>query len=302
MVAPPPVFKANGRAGFTLVEMSIVLVIIGLIIGGVLVGRDLIAAAAIRSQISQIEKFRSAVNTFYGKYGALPGDIPDPLASQSGLAARGTNPGQGDGNGVLEQYANGWGFGTGIAETGGELLQFWSDLTYANGMNINLIPGSFSSVTPSSQLGGFSYANVNKYFPSASIGQGNYVYVFSLGWASGSSWQSSATNYFGVEDIISSGGTLTGNPGLTVKQAYDIDRKIDDGMPQTGRVQAWIINGSNVTWVGAGFASPWSGAYTTATSPTSSTCFDNGGVAGQQQYSLSQNNGAGINCALSFRF
>jgi hypothetical protein len=105
-----------------------------------------------------------------------------------------------------------------------------------------------------------------------------------------------------VEDIISSGGTLTGNPGLTVKQAYDIDRKIDDGMPQTGRVQAWIINGSNVTWVGAGFASPWSGAYTTATSPTSSTCFDNGGVAGQQQYSLSQNNGAGINCALSFRF
>jgi prepilin-type N-terminal cleavage/methylation domain-containing protein len=63
------------RAGFTLIELSIVLVIIGLVVGGVLVGRDLICAAELRAQISQIEKYNTAVNTFYGKYGGLPGPL-----------------------------------------------------------------------------------------------------------------------------------------------------------------------------------------------------------------------------------
>src|ERR1700691_6571160 len=65
----------SGRGGFTLIEMSIVLVVIGFVVGGVLVGQDLIRAAYIRAQITQIEKFNTAVNTFYGKYQALPGDM-----------------------------------------------------------------------------------------------------------------------------------------------------------------------------------------------------------------------------------
>src|ERR1700722_13612838 len=94
--------KSILKAGFTLIELSIVLVIIGLIIGGVLVGRELISAAQIRAQISQIEKYNSAANTFRGKYGYLPGDIPDPAAKQYGFATRGTLAGEGDGNGVIE--------------------------------------------------------------------------------------------------------------------------------------------------------------------------------------------------------
>ena len=49
----------NSRAGFTLVELAIVLVIIGLIIGGVLVGQDLIKAATIRSTVSDLEKINA---------------------------------------------------------------------------------------------------------------------------------------------------------------------------------------------------------------------------------------------------
>src|ERR1017187_10122680 len=99
MVAPRFHVKSHMKAGFTLVELSIVLVIIGLIIGGVLVGRDLISAAEVRAQISQIEKYQTAVNTFRDKYGYLPGDIPEPTASQYGFAARATDQGEGDGNG-----------------------------------------------------------------------------------------------------------------------------------------------------------------------------------------------------------
>src|ERR1700722_19638100 len=89
-------------SGFTLIELSIVLVIIGLIVGGVLVGRDLIEAAAIRAQISQIEKYQTAVNTLRAKYEYLTGDMPDPAASACGFYPRGLYAGEGDGNGVIE--------------------------------------------------------------------------------------------------------------------------------------------------------------------------------------------------------
>ena len=51
--------KAN-TSGFTLIEMAIVLVVIGLVVGGGVVGRDLIKAAAMRAQITQIEKYNTA--------------------------------------------------------------------------------------------------------------------------------------------------------------------------------------------------------------------------------------------------
>jgi prepilin-type N-terminal cleavage/methylation domain-containing protein len=62
MMSPPPdesTRKAALTAGFTLIELSIVLVIIGLIVGGVLVGQDLVKAAGVRATISQIEKFNT---------------------------------------------------------------------------------------------------------------------------------------------------------------------------------------------------------------------------------------------------
>jgi hypothetical protein len=79
--------------------MSIVLVIIGLLVGGILVGQDLIRAAEARAQITQIEKYNSAVNTFRGKYGYLPGDINAATATQFGFVPRGYIDGEGDGNG-----------------------------------------------------------------------------------------------------------------------------------------------------------------------------------------------------------
>jgi prepilin-type N-terminal cleavage/methylation domain-containing protein len=82
--------SAAQNQGFTLIELSIVLVIIGLIVGGVLVGQNLIAAAAVRAQISQIEKYQTAANAFRGKYGYLPGDIPNPYATQFGFQSRGS--------------------------------------------------------------------------------------------------------------------------------------------------------------------------------------------------------------------
>jgi hypothetical protein len=69
--------------------MTIVLVIIGLIVGGVLVGQNPIASATMRAHVTQIEKFNHGANAFFEKYGYLPGDIPAGPAGQFGFAVRG---------------------------------------------------------------------------------------------------------------------------------------------------------------------------------------------------------------------
>src|SRR6185369_14283711 len=62
--------------GFTLIEMSIVLVIIGLVVGGVLAGQDLIRTTTLNAVVSEKTKLSIAVVTFRNKYGSLPGDSP----------------------------------------------------------------------------------------------------------------------------------------------------------------------------------------------------------------------------------
>lgn len=66
--------RFRSRSGFTLIEISLVLVIIAIVVGGVLFGRDLVHVAVVRAQISQIEQMDVAVNAFRFKYNCLPGD------------------------------------------------------------------------------------------------------------------------------------------------------------------------------------------------------------------------------------
>ena len=63
------------KRAFSLVELSIVLVILGLLVGGVLSGQSLIAAAALRSVTTQEARWVAATQTFRDKYFALPGDM-----------------------------------------------------------------------------------------------------------------------------------------------------------------------------------------------------------------------------------
>lgn len=65
----------TGCAGFSLLELSIVLVMIGLLAGGVTYGRDLIRESEMRSLMSDIKKYHTAIISFRDKYRALPGDF-----------------------------------------------------------------------------------------------------------------------------------------------------------------------------------------------------------------------------------
>ena len=71
--------------GFTLVELSIVIVIIGLIVGGVTAGQSLVEAAKMQSQISELRKYEVAFNIFKLEYDAIPGDFSQASDYWGGL-------------------------------------------------------------------------------------------------------------------------------------------------------------------------------------------------------------------------
>ena len=301
-------FSHSLQVGFTLVEMAIVLVIIGLIVAGVLVGQDMISAANVRAQIAQIEKYKSAVNTFKSKYAnQLPGDIDGADATAFGFAARGSYYGEGDGNGIIEGIVNITpNHNNGIAQGAGETSMFWVDLSQAN-----LIDGSFNTaasnailvadVTPTSS------PNLSAFFPPAKIGSGNYVYIFSGGYGTAAGGNHDGYNYFGIENIssvASISSLLQGSSTIPVIQAYNIDSKIDDGLPQSGTILAQYVRNGFVQWASNSSGNITSPPFTTATTATGDvSCFDNGMVAGAtQKYSTQWKSGAEQLCALSFRF
>jgi prepilin-type N-terminal cleavage/methylation domain-containing protein len=296
------------QSGFTLIEMSIVLVIIGLIIGGVLVGRDLISAAAVRAQISQIEKYQAAVNTFRGKYGFLPGDIPDPTATQFGFTPRNIYTGTGDGDGIiLGSDSNSDGAASPANPTRGETAVFWRDLSDAQ-----LIDGGFSTATNTgSAPNNVTGSSIDLYWPHAKIGNGNYVYVWGV-----ANWPQnthSQANYYTIGRITTAlnwdiHGDSNEFPGLRVYEAYQIDTKIDDGLPQSGRMTQYYMT-NWPTWASGDLPNAngaKNGAYDASTSPTpasTTTCYDNGGVNGQiQHYSIEINGGQNFNCLATIQF
>jgi len=90
--------KMSKQGGFTLVEIAIVLVIIGLLLGGVLKGQEMIKNAEIRNVISDIRGLSTAMYAYRDRFNAIPGD--DAAAVTNSQSATGVA--NGDGDGIIE--------------------------------------------------------------------------------------------------------------------------------------------------------------------------------------------------------
>ncbi len=215
------------QPGFTLIELSVVLVVIGLVVGGVLVGRDLINAAELRSTISQVQSFQTAEYTFENKYNAMPGDLTPGQATQLGFFSRPGGVGNGDGNGRIDDYSGGGG-GSSL-RFGGENHFFWTDLSAAG-----LMAGAFADSTTGA-ITANTDAQIKAEVPEAKIGRGNYFHViYTRNVSYGQRYLLHQITCIGCNGAGQ--GTL-GN-ALTPTEAFNIDSKIDDGNPIQGSVLA----------------------------------------------------------------
>jgi prepilin-type N-terminal cleavage/methylation domain-containing protein len=208
------------KAGFTLVELAIVLVIIGLVVGSVIIGKDLIKAAEIRSQVTQIVQYKTAFNSFKLIYNYLPGDLPSAQATQLGFTARSGAKYHGDGD---EQI---FACGTTLV-LGCENVLFWNDLSSAN-----MVDGGFNTATDAAVTA--SPSTIERYIPKAKL-QGQHIipaYLLSSPYVVRNCNTISISGY----SNFSNGNYTDSSNTITPQDAMNIDTKMDDGKPFTGSI------------------------------------------------------------------
>lgn len=95
------------QSGFTLIEIAIVLVIIGLLLGGILKGQELINSARVKNLAADFRNIPLFIYAYQDKYRAIPGDDPAVVAHVGGtLATTGSTPGNGVINGAWNSTTN----------------------------------------------------------------------------------------------------------------------------------------------------------------------------------------------------
>lgn len=110
------------QKGFTLIEIAIVLVIIGLLLGGVLKGQELITQAKIKNVVNDLNGVAVAIYGYQDRYKRLPGDDPGQTRWTVAGAALAVADNQGDGDNRIE--------GGGYESTANtdETRKFWLNL------------------------------------------------------------------------------------------------------------------------------------------------------------------------------
>lgn len=225
--------------GFSLIELSIVITIIALVVGGIVIGKSVIHNAELQSVIADVDRFRNAVKLFREKYRELPGDIPTATTFWgTDTACPTTDPNttpklatcNGDGNGYIVdaqaadyiEDADYW-----------EAIRLWQHLA-----NAEFIEGAYngtrsSGVTPNGLDPGIN-------IPKSRIIGNSYTFFYV---APGSSTNTYTANYRHVIVYGQATGldvdSPTLNAGISTQDAYNIDSKIDDGKPGMGPVLSY---------------------------------------------------------------
>lgn len=215
------------KQGFSLVELSIVLVILGLLAGGILTGQNLIRAAELRSVVTDFKTYQTAVMTFRDKYFYLPGDMPNATdfwgamtgCNASGVSGVGTEVCNGNGDGQIDG-----GFGANINN---ERMMIWKHLA-----NAGLIEGNYTGIA--GPLGGSdSILGVN--VPASKVPNSGWGVVSHTHAGQGSFIDNAYINTLIFGGRMGSGSGMHSTT-LKPEEAWNIDTKIDDGLPAQGRV------------------------------------------------------------------
>lgn len=216
---------------FSLVELSIVLVILGLLVGGILAGQSLIRAAELRAVSTEFSRYKTAISAFRDKYFFLPGDISNATSFWSAGTCPGTNANttspqpntcNGDGDGMIEANES-------SATTSNGTFRFWQHLAMAG-----LIEGSYTGVPNSATFSHLTISLTTPNAPASKLSTATWGVFYAGNYASDSLlfYAGSYGNAFGFGAPVANAGAS--GPVLKPEEAWNIDTKIDDGKPATG--------------------------------------------------------------------
>ncbi len=200
------------RVAFSLVELSIVLVILGLLVGGVLAGKSLIRAAELRDVSTSIARYNTSLYAFRDRYFALPGDMTNAASFWPSCTDSANNPCNGDGDRIIPASA-----GCSSANPR-ETFRAWQHLQLAG-----LVEGDYSGANAACSSGSrpaepgvnvprLKIPNAGAHFHYNGTAEANTLRI--------------ATAY---------SNSLEG-PLLKPEEAWNIDQKMDDGVPTAGKV------------------------------------------------------------------
>ncbi|PZP85607.1 MAG: hypothetical protein DI582_05435 [Azospirillum brasilense] len=219
-------YTGRMKAAFSLVELSIVLVILGLLTGGILGGQALIRAAELRAVTTEYTRWTTAMQTFRDKYFAMPGDLTNAtsfwtvaggtgndVACRTAALTSTTGTCNGNGNGVLD--------GAVVYEPS----LVWTHLARAG-----LIEGQYLYLSGTSPV-------LGTHVPRSKVSS-------AAGWhacnTTAFTYTGSAANLLvlGAPGHAASTCAMGNSPGLRADEAWGIDTKMDDGRATTGRMTA----------------------------------------------------------------
>lgn len=243
--------KYQRRYGFTLLETSLVLLIIAVLVAGVLIGRTMLASSRLQTAITDASNYIAAVGNFKQAYQSLPGDYADATTQwgtdsngcPSGGGATGTC--NGDGNGKI---GGNCASGTYATSASNESFRAWQHLAAAK-----LYANTLGGVTS----GGAAISAIGTNIPAASLEGAGFMLMWlddpSLcsnigGQLTSSGAYGNALVLAGKVSVVTTPSTsVTITPILTTEQAATIDSKMDDGVPATGVVRSFGSGTSGCT-------------------------------------------------------
>jgi prepilin-type N-terminal cleavage/methylation domain-containing protein len=252
-----PLKTSSKRRAFSLIELSIVLIIIGLLIAGITGGASLIKSASLRAAMGEARGYNVAVNSFYVQYDSLPGDSATVIAVTT-ASATAVSSAAGDANGRIE-----WVDGKAANVTEGQ--NAWAALKNAGIIDTVLtynIPQSttpFATFLPGTGAGGVIAQVAGTNYPNSKIKSSGWIFD----WITANS-QNVAILTGGpiaaTTAVASTAAAAVPVGSITPSDGLSIDTKMDDGLPAAGKVRAHATPSACVS----------GGAY--ATSLTTTSC------------------------------
>lgn len=224
--------RKSYQQAFSIVELGMVLIIVGLIVGGTLTAMTVFRQAELRSIVSDVEAIRVAVDEFEQQYDGLPGDIYNATDFWAGVSNGGVN---GNHNGRIDPWNT-------------EGMQAWAQLVAAG-----RIKGTYTGAT----IDGDAIPGQNV-MESKREGAG---YSFYYVGTADATWKHSDTpggdpgavtiTNNSVGNAVIFGGwvddSYTSAPRLSPEEAQATDDKLDDGWPDSGAVQAPVASACTTT-------------------------------------------------------